>query len=202
MILKWSKFVSEPQSVCVQILVRFLGGASAIIVGTGVAYWLIIRTYLEKIEHYKEKLRVCKELYGRSRNAIRGIEGFMGYPESIDEFSTSISQFNKYFEGKNELFIPLDVKERCQIIISVQESVVYTVETNQYLETEAPVQYSKERLVNLSNEFRLLNDMIKSEIESIGFRVPTWFTEWYKGLVPRLPDWCQKFLACLRSGKE
>jgi hypothetical protein len=198
--------VSEPESVCTQIFVevfvRFVGGGLAIVVGTGLAYWLIIGNYLERLERYKEKLRVCKELYGHSRNAIQGIESFQGYPESVNQFSNSMSQFNEYFESENELFIPAAVKEQCQTIVSAQESVVDTVRPDQYPEPGAPVQYSDEKLVNLSNEFRSLNDMIKSETESIGFRVPKWFTEWYKGLVPRLPDWCRKVWICLRSGKS
>jgi hypothetical protein len=194
--------LSEPESVSVQILVRFFGGAGAIILGTGISYWLIIGNYLERLERYKEKLRVCRKLYGRSRNAIQGIEGFQGYPESIDQFSRSISKFNEYLNGENELFIPSILKEQCQAIIRAQELVVETVRPDEYLQSGNPVRYSEERLVSLINEFQLLNDMIKAETESIGFRVPKWFTEWYKGLVPRLPDWCRKVWACLRSGKD
>jgi hypothetical protein len=193
--------VGEPESIWAQIFVRFVGGASAIVVGTLFAYWLVIGRYLERLERYKEKLRVCKELYARSRDAIRGIESFQGYSESVDEFSSIMSQFNEYFESENELFIPTAVKEQCQAVISAQASVVYSVETYQYPKSPAPVQYSEEKLINLTNQLRSLNDMIKRETESVGFRVPKRFTEWYKGLAPRLPGWCRKVWECLRSDK-
>lgn len=194
--------MSEPESICTQIIVRFVGGASAIIVGTLVGYRLVIGNYLEGLERYKERLRVCKELYGRSREAIQGIESLSGYPESVDQFSNSMSRFNEYFEGENELFIPATLKGQCQTIISVQESVVETVRPDQYPESGFPVQYSEEGLANLSNAFRSLNEMIKRETASVGYRLPKWFTEWYTGLVPRIPGWCQKVWNCLRGGKD
>jgi hypothetical protein len=194
--------VSEPESVCAQIFVRVAGGAIAIVLGTWLGYRLVIENYLERLERYKEKLRVCKDLYRLSKKAIQGIEGFQGHPEFVDEFSNSMSHFNEYFESEDELFMPAALKEQCLAIIRAQESVVDTVRPDQYPESGPPVQYSEERLANLCGEFRSLNDMIKSETESIAFRVPKWFTEWYKGLVPRLPGWCRKVWTCLRSGKD
>jgi hypothetical protein len=193
--------VSESDSIISQVLVRFAGGASAIIIGTWVGYRLVIGNYLERLERYKERLKVHKKLYGLSRKVVEEIEGLESVPESLEHLSKIMEKFNSYSKGENDLFMSMNIQNQCRQILSAQETLMEAIDPGQYPESEAP-QYPQENVSNLIGEFRSLNDIIKSETTSIGFQVPKWFFQWYKGLVPRLPVWCHQLWICMRSNKD
>lgn len=62
-------------------LLRTISGALAFVLGTGLAYLLFISPTLQKIEHYKERLRVYKELYRSAGFLIIVIDKAKSEPE-------------------------------------------------------------------------------------------------------------------------
>lgn len=165
-----------------QFFLRAVSGAVALVVGTGLCYRLFIGGYLRKLEHYKERLRVYKDLDKRSAKIVLNIEILRGKPEWIDLFSQEGQAFNEYVSGEDRLFMSGALRAHCQHITRTLEDLM----PDQYPEPSRKVDYPEARLLNVDRQFRALRKLIEDEIEATHFEVPPGLSRWWDGMKRRL----------------
>lgn len=178
--------MSQPDSIFCQILVRALSGALATGVGLALAYFLVVGRYLQRIEHYKERIRVYKNLDRRAATIGRKIGTLEEGPELLDWFTAEVKEFIEYVHDEDALFVSSSVSDHCRVIRIAFESLL----PDQYPEPPMPVKYPSEGLLNLSHEYETLREMIKEElsggygrdIRNLGKRL----YKWIEGLELRL----------------
>jgi hypothetical protein len=174
--------VSEPEQLICQFFVRAVSGAVALVVGTGLCYFLFIGGYLRRLEHYKERLRVYKDLDKRSARMIANIGILEREPEWVDRYSAKMEKFTKYINSEDRLFMSSGLKGQCQRITGT------AMELPPHLYPEPPsiVEYPAAKILKLESEFRLLRELIENEIEATRFGVPSELVKWWSGVRRRL----------------
>lgn len=178
----WGPVVSESDLIS-QFFLRAVSGAVALVVGTGLCYRLFIGGYLRKLEHYKERLRVYKDLDKRSAKIVLNVDILRGKPEWIDFFSQESQAFNEYVNGEDRLFMSGALRAHCQRITRTLEELM----PDQYPEPPSKVDYPEPRLLNVDSQFKSLRRLIEDEIEATYFEVPPGVIKWWAGVKRRLP---------------
>lgn len=158
-----------------QFFLRAVSGAVALVVGTGLCYRLFIGGYLRKLEHYKEGLRVYKDLDKRCAKIVLTIGIIRGNPERVDLFSRECQEFNEYVNGEDRLFMSSALRDHCQRITGYFEELM----PDRYPEPPDAVGYSLERLLNMESQLKSLRKLIEDEMEASYFEVPPGLQKWW-----------------------
>jgi hypothetical protein len=176
--------MNECDNLVIQFFLRAISGAVALVLGTGLCYFLFIGRYLRQVELYKERLRIYKDLDRHAARLISSANSLSRSPSSswtIDSFSTDLSEFNENVVGEDRLFMTLEVQTQCHNIVTSQEDLSPPV----YPPDALP--YEGKAVRNLENEFRNLRGLIEREIASAHSGIPTKLNNWLSRVKAKIP---------------
>ena len=176
------KPVSEPEQLICQFFVRAVSGAVALVVGTGLCYFLFIGGYLRRLEHYKERLRVYKDLDRRSARMIVTVGILKKEPGWVEQYGVKIEKFIKYVSGEDRLFMSAALKRQCESITRT----AMELPPDLYPQPPSIVEYPEARILKLESGFHLLRGLIEEEIEATRFGAPPELVKWWSGVRQRL----------------
>jgi hypothetical protein len=159
-----------------QFFLRVISGIFALVVGTGLCYFLFIGSFLRRIEIYKERLRAYKEVHEKGSDLLDTVKRLKTRPEGAELFGEKIMKFSAAF-NTDRMFMASRVVAKFN---SVRKSVD-ELPPDTYPEPSSPVRYSEIRLMNLEHDFEMLLEAIRGEIQSTQFGVlPDSMREFFK----------------------
>lgn len=150
-----------------QFFMRTISGAIAFIVGTGVAYALFIGPYLRKIEYFKERLRVYKDVYKRSSDFLVTINRLKKNPAWTDKFGQEGMEFTKSMDA-DKLFMSPDVMNSYGRVVEAIEELP----PDQYPKPPELLRYPEAKVSKLEHHFRKLHEAIGHEMRATQFGAP------------------------------
>lgn len=174
--------MSETEQIICQFFVRAVSGAVALVVGTGLCYFLFIGGFLRRLEHYKERLRVYKDLDKRSAKVALNAGILRQEPAWVSRFGQEMDAFNEYVRSEDRLFMSVALRGHCQRVTMTAEKLM----PDEYPEPPKTAVYAEERLFNLEKECKLLRAAIEDELETAHFPFPPGFVKWWAVVRGRL----------------
>jgi len=110
--------MSDWEHLVAQFFMRTISGVFALVLGTGLSYFLFISSFLRGLEHYKEKIRVHKELDKRCAEISSHVELLLDeHRESMAPFTEKSAEFMEHVKGSDRLFMSSGVKQQCEAVV-------------------------------------------------------------------------------------
>jgi hypothetical protein len=160
--------MSEWEQLVAHFFMRTISGVLALVIGTTLSYYLVIIHYLRWLEHYKEMLRVYKELDKRCAEMSVHVEILLDeHWDSMTPFAEKREEFVQHVKGADRLFMSSGVKRRCEEVVSSFEEL----SLDRYPRPPAVARYPSSGLANVGATLRALRGLLEDEIHTTHWAV-------------------------------
>ncbi|MFC1834679.1 hypothetical protein ACFL2Q_08090 [Thermodesulfobacteriota bacterium] len=160
-----------------QFFIRTVSGIFVFVLGTGAAYFLFIIPALRQIEHYKERIRVYRNLSRITADLVVTIQVFKTDSSTIDNYTDEVTKLTRQI-ASDKMFMSPGVNNSFQDIVNLVADIAEAPAVD-IPRPPKPLAYPEEELSQLEHLLQQVLKIIRMEMQSTRFSV---FSDSFKSI--------------------